>query len=230
MSNSHVGSLQYLAAGTEVRASVDRTSLVSELAFGVVNRIAALALLLVLAPALLWIAFRIWREDGAPIFFGHYRVGRHGRLFRCLKFRTMVRDAKPRLAELLARDPKARAEWDRDQKLSCDPRITPIGDFLRRSSLDELPQLFNVLAGEMVLVGPRPITVPELAKYGVVRWHYLNVAPGMTGLWQVSGRIDFDYAQRVLLDRRYIETRSMAMDLSILLRTAGVVLRGSGAR
>ncbi|MEN3347367.1 MAG: exopolysaccharide production protein ExoY [Bradyrhizobium sp.] len=194
------------------------------------NQLAALALLLALSPVLAGIAFLIWRRDGAPILFAHYRVGVNGKLFRCMKFRTMLRDSEQVLAELLAADPHARAEWERDQKLANDPRITGIGHFLRRSSLDELPQLINVLRGEMSLVGPRPITVGELTRYGKVRWHYLSVRPGITGLWQVSGRNDTSYEERVALDRRYVEQRSLRLDLSILVKTVRVVLLREGAR
>jgi len=193
------------------------------------NRVLALLLLLLLAPVMAIVAFLIWRRDGAPIFFGHYRVGHDGRIFRCLKFRTMLRDAEPALAALLARSPAARAEWQRDQKLSDDPRITPVGRFLRRTSLDELPQLFNVLRGDMDLVGPRPITVGELTRYGRVRWHYLSVRPGITGLWQVSGRNNTSYAERVALDRTYVEQRSVWGDVRILLKTLRVVLAREGA-
>ena len=144
--------------------------------------------MLLLHPFFWVLQFFIWKKDGAPIFFGHYRVGYKGRVFRCLKFRTMYRDSASMLSELLATSPEARAEWARDQKLANDPRITPIGHFLRKTSLDELPQLINVLRGEMNLVGPRPIVVEELTRYGRVRWDYLAVKPGITGLWQVSGR------------------------------------------
>jgi undecaprenyl-phosphate galactose phosphotransferase len=194
------------------------------------DRLAAALLLLLLSPVMLVVALLIWRADGAPILFGHYRVGQHGRLFRCLKFRSMYRNSEQMLKDLLARDAAARAEWERDHKLLNDPRVTPIGQFLRRTSLDELPQLFNVLRGEMSLVGPRPITVAELPRYGRVRWHYLSVRPGMTGLWQVSGRNDVSYDERVELDRRYVESDSLRMRLSILWRTVDVVLHGSGAR
>jgi lipopolysaccharide/colanic/teichoic acid biosynthesis glycosyltransferase len=229
MSTVRTGALGQLAAYGDVARHVGRGKL-ARLAANLVNRVLALLLLLLFSPLLVWVAVRIWQVDGAPILFAHYRVGRDGRLFGCLKFRTMVRDSRERLAQLLASDPKARADWERDQKLDHDPRITPIGHFLRRTSLDELPQLFNVLRGEMALVGPRPITVPELARYGVTRWHYLNATPGMTGLWQVSGRNDIGYAQRVQLDRRYVESRGLWLDLWILWRTASVVLRGAGAR
>ena len=127
-------------------------------------------------------------------------------------------------------NPDARAEWARDQKLTNDPRITPVGNFLRRTSLDELPQLFNVLRGEMNLVGPRPITVAELTRYGRVRWHYLSVRPGLTGLWQVSGRNNTTYEERVALDRRYVEQHSIWLDLRILFKTIKVVVARDGAR
>jgi lipopolysaccharide/colanic/teichoic acid biosynthesis glycosyltransferase len=169
------------------------------------------------------------RRDGGPATFTHYRVGCGGRLFRCIKFRTMCLDAERVLAELLARDPARRAEWERDQKLSDDPRVTPIGRWLRRSSLDELPQLLNVLRGEMALVGPRPITAAELHRYGAVRWQYLSVLPGMTGLWQVSGRNRTGYERRVELDQLYVKTRSAWLDCKILAKTVLVVLAREGA-
>jgi len=194
------------------------------------NQLLALSILVLLAPVMGVVAFLIWRRDGAPVLFAHYRVGHDGKLFRCMKFRTMYRDAERMLSELLAKDPAARAEWQREQKLLRDPRVTPIGNFLRRTSLDELPQLFNVLRGEMSLVGPRPITVGELTRYGRVRWHYLSVRPGMTGLWQVSGRNNTSYDERVALDRRYVEERSVWMNLSILLKTVKVVVARDGAR
>ncbi len=194
------------------------------------NQAAAALLLLLLSPVLVALAVMVWRKDGAPIFFGHFRVSQRGRLFRCLKFRTMYRNSEQMLSELLTNNADAREEWARDQKLSNDPRITPIGHFLRRTSLDELPQLFNVLRGEMSLVGPRPITVAELTRYGRVRWHYLSVRPGMTGLWQVSGRNNTTYEERVALDQRYIDERSLWLDLSILLKTVKVVVTRDGAR
>jgi exopolysaccharide production protein ExoY len=194
------------------------------------NQLGALLLLLLLTPLMVLVVWLTWRRDGLPVFFGHYRVGLDGKLFRCLKFRTMYRESEQMLADLLRDDPVARAEWQKDQKLTNDPRITPLGHFLRRTSLDELPQLFNVLRGEMSLVGPRPITVAELTRYGRVRWHYLSVRPGMTGLWQVSGRNNTSYDERVALDRHYVEARSLWMDVSILVRTVGVVVARDGAR
>ncbi|MBC7955829.1 MAG: sugar transferase [Cytophagales bacterium] len=206
-----------------------QSSVVQQLTL-LLNQSAALILLVLLSPLMLLVAWLTWKRDGAPIFFAHYRVGLNGKLFRCLKFRTMYRESEQMLADLLRENAQAREEWQRDQKLSNDPRITPVGHFLRRTSLDELPQLFNVLRGEMVLVGPRPITVTELTRYGRVRWHYLSVRPGITGLWQVSGRNDTSYEERVELDRSYVEQRSILLDLHILFKTVGVVLSRDGAR
>ena len=194
------------------------------------NQAVALLLLLLLSPVMAVVTFLIWKRDGAPVLFAHYRVGLNGKLFRCMKFRSMLRDSERVLNDLLRDDPQAREEWVRDQKLANDPRITPIGHFLRRSSLDELPQLLNVLRGEMSLVGPRPITVAELTRYGSVRWHYLSVRPGITGLWQVSGRNNTSYDERVALDRQYVERRSVLGDIAILLKTVRVVLLREGAR
>ncbi|MDO9315475.1 MAG: sugar transferase [Burkholderiaceae bacterium] len=198
--------------------------------YAAVNKLVALLLLCLFAPLMLVIALLIAHRDGMPIFFGHYRVGVTGKLFRCLKFRTMYRDSSQMLADLLRDDPAARAEWARDHKLGNDPRITPVGNFLRRTSLDELPQLINVVRGEMMLVGPRPITVGELCRYGRVRWDYLSVLPGMTGLWQVSGRSETTYEERVALDLQYVEKRSVWMDVMILLKTVKVVLVRDGSR
>ena len=195
-----------------------------------INQFAALVLLILFSPLMLGVAVLIMRSDGGPALFGHYRVGLRGRLFRCLKFRSMHVDSQRMLAELLERDPAARAEWELDQKLTQDPRITRIGHFLRRTSLDELPQLINVLRGEMALVGPRPITVGELTRYGRVRWDYLSVLPGMTGLWQVSGRNNTTYDERVALDRQYVDSRSPWLDMKILAKTALVVIARDGAR
>ncbi|WP_423760104.1 sugar transferase [Burkholderia sp. NLJ2] len=190
--------------------------------------VGASLLLVVLAPALLGIAWTV-RRDGGRAIFGHERVGRNGRPFKCLKFRSMVTNADAVLKALLERDPDARAEWDREFKLKNDVRITPIGRFLRKTSLDELPQLVNVLKGDMSLVGPRPIVEAELERYGADVRYYLMAKPGMTGLWQVSGRNDTDYSTRVSLDVSYVREWSLRRDIGILFRTINVVLRGSGA-
>ncbi|WP_439578512.1 sugar transferase [Elioraea sp.] len=192
--------------------------------------IAGAAMLLVLfAPLMAVIALLIAR-DGGPVLYAHRRVGRDGASFGCLKFRSMVVDADLRLAELLERDPVARAEWETTRKLRRDPRVTAVGRFLRASSLDELPQLINVLKGEMSLVGPRPVQQSELnAFYGAAASYYRAVRPGLTGPWQVSGRNDTSYADRVALDVRYVAEASLLDDIRILLRTPFAVLRRRGA-
>jgi Undecaprenyl-phosphate galactose phosphotransferase WbaP len=189
----------------------------------------AASLLLLLAPLMLVLALLV-KRDGGPAFYAHRRVGRGGALFGCLKFRSMVIDSDARLAELLARDPAARAEWEATRKLKADPRVTAVGRFLRASSLDELPQLINVLRGEMSLVGPRPVIQAELEQhYGAAAAHYMMVRPGITGLWQVSGRNDTSYEQRVRLDVGYVARASLAEDVRILLATPIAVLRRRGA-
>jgi len=168
--------------------------------------------------------------DGGPIFFAHERVGRNGRVFKCFKFRTMVPDAAKILDEVLESDPEAREEWLRTRKLKNDPRITRIGKLLRATSIDELPQLINVLVGDMSLVGPRPVIHEELREhYKGNNSHYLLVRPGLTGLWQISGRNHTDYEQRVHLDSRYVQNWSLWGDIVILIRTIPVVISGYGA-
>jgi exopolysaccharide production protein ExoY len=225
-----MNSTSFLHRAKLVRQRVRRSSIWAERLTTWFNQLCAALLILAFSPLMIVVTYLIWRKDGAPIFFGHYRVGMDGHMFKCWKFRTMVRNSAEVLEELLKNDPQARAEWDRDQKLTNDPRITPVGHFLRKTSLDELPQLFNVLCGEMSLVGPRPITLNELERYGESRWHYLNVQPGMTGLWQVSGRNNTTYDERVELDRSYAEERGLLGDLSILLRTVKVVVARDGAK
>lgn len=168
-------------------------------------------------------------RHGRPVIFSHQRIGRDGVAFGCLKFRTMHRDADRLLDEALGRDPAAREEWRATQKLRRDPRVHGLGKLLRRSSLDELPQLFNVLAGNMSLVGPRPIVRREAVEYGSQIGCYLALRPGMTGLWQVSGRNNTTYAERVSLDERYFRDRSLWLDAKILARTVKVVLLARGA-
>jgi lipopolysaccharide/colanic/teichoic acid biosynthesis glycosyltransferase len=175
------------------------------------------------------IALAIFLQDGGPVLFAHRRIGRGGKPFFCYKFRSMAVDAESRLAELLARDPAAREEWARDHKLRDDPRVTPLGAFLRRSSLDELPQLFNVLQGTMSLVGPRPIVDAEISRYGKRFHHYCAVKPGITGLWQVSGRSDLSWEDGLRLDLYYVENWSLAADVVILWKTIGAVMASRGA-
>lgn len=182
----------------------------------------------VFAPVILIVAVALRRQHG-PILFSHERVGRGGRRFKVYKFRSMVPNAEAVLQELLDSDPTLRIEWARNHKLRNDPRVTRVGRFLRCSSLDELPQLINVLRGEMSLVGPRPITEDELCKYGRAAGFYLQTKPGITGLWQVSGRNDTHYERRVAMDRYYAERAGVFMDIGILLRTVLVVLGRRGA-
>lgn len=191
--------------------------------------IASAAALALLALPMLIIAL-IVRADGGPAMFSHARVGRGGRLFGCLKFRSMVPNAEARLAELLATDECAREEWAATRKLKNDPRVTRIGRFLRATSLDELPQLINVLKGDMSLVGPRPVQAAELATYyGAAAEHYQSVRPGITGPWQVSGRNETSYDRRVALDVAYATQPSLIEDFRILLRTPAAVLLRRGA-
>jgi len=189
--------------------------------------IAAL-LLLALSPLLLAVAAAV-RRDGGPVFYRHVRLGLGGRSFPCLKFRTMHVNADRALAELLARDPAAAAEWAATQKLKNDPRVTSVGQLLRKTSLDELPQLINVLRGEMSLVGPRPIVASELRYYGDAADDYFATRPGLTGLWQVSGRSDTSYERRVELDAWYVRNWTLQHDIVILLKTVPAVLLRRGA-
>ena len=182
-----------------------------------------------ISPLLAYIAYRIKKEDPGPVIFKHMRVGKNGKSFPCYKFRSMCVDAKQMLEKYLRKNPEARMEWERDFKLKNDPRVTPIGEFLRRTSLDELPQIFNVLKGEMSLVGPRPIVQEEVPRYGIHIKKYYSVKPGITGLWQVSGRSDISYSERVALDVEYVVNRSFLKDIQILIKTFDVVFRKKGA-
>ncbi|CTZ04345.1 undecaprenyl-phosphate galactose phosphotransferase WbaP [Escherichia coli] len=188
----------------------------------------SICIILILSPLLIYIYMKV-KKDGGPAIYGHDRVGIHGKTFKCLKFRSMVVNSKEILDELLKNDPKAKEEWDATFKLKNDPRITKIGAFLRKTSLDELPQLLNVLKGEMSLVGPRPIINAELERYNDQVDYYLLSKPGMTGLWQVSGRSDVDYDTRVYFDAWYVKNWSMWNDIAILLKTVIVVLKKDGA-
>ena len=188
----------------------------------------ALLMIVLLAPLLLVVALMI-RADGGPAFYGHRRIGENGRSFRCLKFRSMVQNGDAVLQELLATNPAAREEWLATQKLREDPRVTPIGRFLRQTSLDELPQLFNVLRREMSLVGPRPIVEAEVDRYGRDISFYYETRPGITGLWQVSGRSNTSYEARVRLDVWYVRNWSLWHDFAILLKTIPAVLAKEGA-
>jgi lipopolysaccharide/colanic/teichoic acid biosynthesis glycosyltransferase len=184
--------------------------------------------ILIFLPFLILAAFSIKFSAPGPVLFVQYRVGRDGKLFPCLKFRSMVVNAQDVLNDLLASSAEARAEWQRDQKLRRDPRITPIGAILRKSSLDELPQLFNILAGHMSIVGPRPIIEAEIHRYGSRFGAYCSVRPGLTGLWQVSGRNEVSYEARVRLDALYALRKSTLYDLAICFRTIPAVIGSRG--
>ena len=190
----------------------------------------AMSLLPLVLPIIivLWAMIRVSAGRHGTGFFSHARVGRRGVMFDCLKLRTMVPEADLGLPAILAHDPAARAEWERDVKLRNDPRVTRLGRVLRKTSLDELPQIFNVLAGDMSFVGPRPVPKDELERYGRAKYAYLSVRPGITGAWQVSGRNDVDYNARIAMDVEYARRRSFARDLCILARTPRVLLRRSG--
>jgi lipopolysaccharide/colanic/teichoic acid biosynthesis glycosyltransferase len=190
----------------------------------------ALAMLVLLSPVMLITAISVATLSPGPILFSQWRVGQNGKKFRCYKFRSMRVDAEQHLASLLVARPELREEWKSNQKLSQDPRITPIGAFLRQSSIDELPQLFNVLRGEMSVVGPRPIVEDEVPRYGRYITHYLRSKPGLTGIWQVSGRNDTSYRRRVAADMLYSRKKSVGFDLWILLVTIPAVLKAHGAR
>ena len=185
--------------------------------------------LVFLAPIMLVVCLLVKLQDGGPVLFSHRRIGMDGRPFGCLKFRSMVLDSEARLQALLASDPAAREDWARDHKLKRDPRVTAIGRFLRKSSLDELPQLINVLRGEMSVVGPRPIVEAEISRYGRRFASYCGVRPGITGLWQISGRNDTSYRRRIALDHVYAQRLSLRLYLHVLLLTLPAVFLQKGS-
>jgi exopolysaccharide production protein ExoY len=187
-----------------------------------------LATLIAFCPLFLLLALLVKLSDGGPVFYSHVRIGRNRSAFHCLKFRTMAINSAELLRRHLADNPAAQAEWHLNQKLKNDPRITPVGRVLRKTSLDELPQLINILRGEMSVVGPRPVVNDELEKYGPDAAIYLLARPGLTGLWQVSGRNDVSYQARIALDRHYIENWSHLTDIAIMMRMVAIVLRSGG--
>jgi undecaprenyl-phosphate galactose phosphotransferase len=193
------------------------------------DHVVAMMLLILLAPLLGTLSMMV-RLEGGPAFYRHRRIGAGGRTFDCIKFRTMVVDSEAVLRRVLAEYPEAAEEWNATQKLRNDPRVTRLGQFLRRSSLDELPQLFNVLRGEMSLVGPRPIVQAEIARYADDIDYYYETKPGLTGLWQVSGRSDTSYARRVRLDVWYVRNWTLWHDIAILLKTIPAVFLQRGAQ
>lgn len=185
----------------------------------------AVFLLGLVAPVLFIISVLIYLSSGRPIIFAHERVGFQGATFKCYKFRTMVNNADERLEAYLRQFPDAKDEWNRFHKLKYDPRVTALGRFLRKSSVDELPQLINVLRGDMSCVGPRPVTKKELARYRNAAKQYIKVRPGITGLWQVSGRSNMSYENRIILDSIYVKRWTVGLDVKILVKTIPAVVR-----
>ncbi len=185
--------------------------------------------IVLLAPLLIGLAFLVQTTSAGPVFYGHSRVGFGGKTFKCWKFRSMVMNGDEVLAIYFRKNAGAQTEWSETQKLRQDPRVTPLGSVLRKLSLDELPQLFNIFLGDMSVVGPRPIVADEVRRYGPSLGHYLRTRPGLTGLWQISGRSDVGYRQRVLLDRFYVRNWSVLKDLGIILWTVPAVLRSRGS-
>ncbi len=190
--------------------------------------IAGLALLILL-PLVILVALAVKLSSPGPVLYGHQRIGHGGKTFRCWKFRSMVPDGAAILEAYFEADPKAREIWNTDRKLQNDPRVTRIGAVLRAFSIDELPQLLNVLKGEMSIVGPRPVVQEELDTYGGAAALYLRTRPGITGLWQVSGRSDLGFRQRITLDADYVTNWSLSLDMTIILRTVPVVISAKGS-
>ncbi len=216
---------------TESRGSMPKPPCQSSFLQGMKRLFDILFCLVFALPVLLLsmaVALAVLLEQKGPLLFRHERIGRGGKQICIYKFRTMTGETREKaVPDLLTEN--ERALWERDQKLRNDPRVTPLGAFLRKYSLDELPQFLNVLRGDMSLIGPRPIVREEIEKYGEVFQEYCRVRPGLTGLWQVSGRNDLSYEERVALDHYYITSWSPALDITILLRTIPAVLSGKGA-
>ncbi len=240
--DSGVGTAEVLyepAASSAVRsrpgryAGITVESPAEQFAYVVLKRLLELALIVlaapVLLPVLLVIGLAVVLSSPGSVFYSHRRIGYGGSFFSMWKFRTMCTNSAEVLEQHLHANPAARAEWNETHKLRSDPRVTPVGHVLRKYSLDELPQIWNVVTGKMSLVGPRPIVAAEAEKYGAQFPYYLSVKPGITGLWQTSGRSKLSYDERVGLDRRYVETWSIWGDLRILFRTIGKVANSDGA-
>jgi undecaprenyl-phosphate galactose phosphotransferase len=217
----------WFASRPEAASPVVRSRRQVAIKFGL-DALAASLILIVVAPVMALAAILV-KLDGGPVFYAQQRIGRGGKTFPCLKFRSMSVRSQELLNDLLLRDPDAAKEWAETRKLRHDPRVTWVGAFLRKASIDELPQLFNVLRGEMSLVGPRPIVEQEVPRYAENIAYYHAVRPGLTGLWQVSGRSSVSYDSRVQLDVAYVQNWSLMRDLVILLKTIPAVLQGSGA-
>ena len=191
--------------------------------------IASLVAFIVLLPVFLIIAVAIKAESKGKVFYKHKRIGKNGKYIYVLKFRTMYTDAQERLAELL-KDPKVAKEWSENFKLHNDPRVTKVGNFLRKTSLDELPQLINIMNGDMSIVGPRPIIDGEIDKYGKMKSKFLSVTPGLTGWWACNGRSQTNYANRIILEMYYVNHQCISLDIKIIFKTIISVIKRDGAR
>ena len=199
---------------------------VSKLIF---DKVFAASALVLISPVLFLLCLAILSEGRGKVIFRHKRIGKDGKTFLCLKFRTMDVDSEARLAEVFTVDPIAKKEWDESQKLYRDPRVSRVGAILRKTSLDELPQFWNILMGDMSMVGPRPITLEEAHHYGSEFSVYTSVRPGLTGAWQIGGRSETSFEERVALDVNYVRDWGFLTDARIVAKTVKIVLRGQGA-
>ncbi len=226
--------VQELYSARELAARFAKQNLsVHGVSYRVLKRSFDLAVCILLLPivglTMLLVGLFVLLSSGRPVFYRQERVGQNGKMFKLLKFRTMRKDGAQLLSEWFVLHPEARKEWQKNHKLKLDPRVTRGGLFMRQTSLDELPQILNVLRGEMSLVGPRPVVEAELVKYGKRVGFYLAAVPGLTGLWQVSGRCNVSYEQRVRMDEEYVRSWSLWKDIQILFRTPLSVIRRDGA-
>jgi len=226
MNPANINASHSVATAGATTAPNDKSRVYANLGKRILDVALVLLTLPLTVPVILICALALWIEGGHP-FYRQDRLGQHGRSFSIMKLRTMVRDADTQLEKYLAANPDMRREWDETQKLKQDPRITWVGKFLRASSLDELPQLWNVLIGDMSLVGPRPMMPEQLPLYGNAT-AYFALKPGITGVWQVSARNESRFSYRAQIDAAYGQELSMWADLSLMLRTVGVVVRGTG--
>ena len=233
--NANVGENNIVAENTIVEQELKEKTDVRKAVYGVFKRIIDIlggfvgVILLIPVTIGVYIARKILKEDDGPLFYEQLRYGKDGKKFRIYKFRSMCVDADKKLKEYLANNDEARKEFEENQKLKNDLRITKIGDFLRKTSIDELPQLINVLKGEMSLIGPRPIVDGEIEKYGTNKDKFLSVKPGLTGYWAANGRNNITYSERIKMELYYVDNMSFGLDLNIFLKTIVSVIKKEGA-
>lgn len=225
-----IASVAYLAQQEDLASAAPRpVSIPEAFVWRSFDIAVALAILAAVLPFLMLLALILYLSDPGPVFFVHRRIGYRGRYFNCIKFRSMKVNGDAILREHLAAHPEASLEWDETHKLRSDPRVTPVGAVMRKLSLDEFPQLINVLMGDMSLVGPRPIVEAEVRRYGRHFEHYCLVRPGLTGLWQTSGRSDLSFGKRVEMDVSYVRRKSLALDIWLLCKTVPAVVFARGS-